>query len=77
MQELAHSNGNGFRESLAIHDACEEMLKLKTEKLKWPTLDARGQEALRVSLFIRSDASQILLLVLLLGRSVRASWSLG
>lgn len=43
MQELAHSNCNGFWESLAIHDACEEMLKLKTEKRKWPSLDARRQ----------------------------------
>jgi hypothetical protein len=38
MQEL-HSSPDGHRESEAIRLACRELLKIQTQRLKWPASD--------------------------------------
>ncbi len=38
MQELAVSS-DGHKESKAIRQACEELLKIQTQRLKWPIPD--------------------------------------
>jgi hypothetical protein len=38
MQELVNSP-DGDRESAAIREACRELLRIQTERLKWPATD--------------------------------------